>query len=177
MPGREYSDGMSLPWRSCAEAFEQILTRHGVTPDACTVEAAWAAFEEFVQVPVEGIAGPEDDGDGFIVEWGVWDWNGDRPALSLGRLLAVDEDADRSDPHGQPAYWKVDLEVFFAEDSPWAGSLADGGGNSGFDFAALGTPRADALAATRRSIEQDPLLGAMWRSAPTGAEVTLDRAG
>lgn len=32
------------------------------------MEAAWAAFVEFVQVPVEGIEGPEDDGDGFIVE-------------------------------------------------------------------------------------------------------------
>ncbi|MFD9083810.1 hypothetical protein [Streptomyces erythrochromogenes] len=177
MPVREHSDAKSVPWRSSPAVFEQIVARHGVTADTCTVEAAWAAFEEFVQVPVEGIAGQEDDGDGFIVEWGVWDWNGDRPALSLGRLLAVDEHGDRSDPYWQPEYWKVELQVFFANDSPWAGPLADGGGDSGFDFAAIGTPRADALAATRRFIDQEPLLGVMWRSAPTGAEVTLDRAG
>ncbi|WP_157879787.1 hypothetical protein [Streptomyces yangpuensis] len=177
MPVREYVAGMSVPWRSSAAVFEQIATRHGITADACTMEAAWAAFAEFVQVPVEGIAGPEDDGDGFIVEWGVRDWNGNRLALSLGRLLAVSEHGDRSDPYWQPEYWKVELEVFFAEDSPWAGPLADGGGDSGFDFAAIGTPRADALAATLRFIDQEPLLGVMWRSAPTGAEVTLDRAG
>ncbi|MFJ1569448.1 hypothetical protein ACIOG8_35430 [Streptomyces erythrochromogenes] len=57
-----------------------------------------------------------------------------------------------------------------------AGPLAGGGGDSGFDFTAIGTPRADALAATRRFTDRDPLLGVMWRSAPTGAEVMLDRA-
>ncbi|MEU6777038.1 hypothetical protein [Streptomyces sp. NPDC046759] len=59
---------MSISWQSSASAFEQILVRSCVAAGACTMEAAWAAFVEFVQVPVEGIEGPEDDGDGFIVE-------------------------------------------------------------------------------------------------------------
>lgn len=139
------------------------------------MEAAWAAFEEFLQVPVEGIEGPEDDGDGFIVEWGVWDWTGNRPALSFGRLLAVTEDGDRQDPYWQPEYWKVEFQACFAEDPAWADLHI--GGDSGFDHAALGAPRADALAATRRLIDQDPLLSAMWRSTPIDIEVTLDRAG
>ncbi|WP_371615248.1 hypothetical protein [Streptomyces sp. NBC_00454] len=175
---------MSISWRSSAAAFEQSLARHGVAAGACTVEAAWAAFEEFVQISVEGIEGPEDDGDGFIVEWGAWSWNGHRPALSLGRLLAVTGDDgdgdgdgdDRNDPHWQPQYWKVELQVSFAEDPAWA-DLHVKGGNSGFDHAAIGEPRAAALADARRFIEQDPLLGAMWRSAPIDLEVTLDRAG
>jgi hypothetical protein len=97
---------MSISWRSSAAEFERILGSHGVAAGACTMEAAWAAFEEFVQVPVEGGEGPEDDGDGFIVEWGVWDWTGNRPALSLGRLIAVNEDGDRRDPYWQPQYWR-----------------------------------------------------------------------
>ncbi len=141
------------------------------------MEAAWAAFEEFVQLPVEGIEGSEDDGDGFIVEWGVWDWTGNRPALSLGRLLAVNEDGDRQDPYWQPQYWKVEFQACFTVDPAWAALHSGGGGNSGFDHAAIGKPRADALAATRRYIDQDPLLSAMWRSAPIDFEVTLDPAG
>ncbi|MFD7396372.1 hypothetical protein ACFV60_15210 [Streptomyces virginiae] len=166
---------MSLSWRSSAAAFEQTLGRHGVAVGACTMEAAWAAFEEFLQVPVEGIEGPEDDGDGFIVEWGVWDWTGNRPALSFGRLLAVTEDGDRQDPYGQPQYWKVEFQACFAEDPAWADLHI--GGDTGFDHAAIGAPRADALADTRRLIDRDPLLSAMWRSTPIDIEVTLDRAG
>ncbi|MFE2309832.1 hypothetical protein [Streptomyces sp. NPDC059411] len=173
---------MSIPWRSSAAALQEILGRHGVTPGgACAMEAAWAAFEEFVQVPVEGIEATDDDGDGFIVEWGVWDWNAGRPAVSLGRLLAVnddgDGDGDRSDPYWQPQYWKVEFQACFAEDPAWAGLHVSGAGDSGFDHAAIGGPRADALSATLRLIEQDPLLSAMWRSTPTHTEVTLDRAG
>ncbi|MEU5959035.1 hypothetical protein [Streptomyces sp. NPDC047525] len=169
---------MSISWRSSAAAFEQILGRHGVAAGACSMEAAWAAFEEFVQVPVEGIVGPEGDGDGFIVEWGVWGWTGtgNRPALSLGRLLAVNEDGDRQDPYWQPQYWKVEFQACFAEDPAWADLHTSGGGDSGFDHTAIGEPRADALTATRRFIDQDPLLGAMWRSAPIDSEVTLYRA-
>ncbi|MFJ4717542.1 hypothetical protein [Streptomyces luteogriseus] len=140
------------------------------------MEAAWAAFEEFVQVPVEGIEGPEDDGDGFIVEWGVWDWTGNRPALSLGRLLAVNEDGDRQDQYWQPQYWKVEFQACFAEDPAWADLHISGGGDSGFDHAAIGQPRANALAETRRFIDQVLSLSAMLRSAPIDIKVTLDRA-
>ncbi|MEV4189990.1 hypothetical protein [Streptomyces toxytricini] len=57
----------------------------------------------------------------------------------------------------------------------WADLHISGGGDSGLDHAAIGEPRADALAA-RRFIDQDPPLSAMWRSAPIGIEVMLDRA-
>ena len=167
---------MSLPWRSSAAEFEQILDRHGAVPGAPVMEAAWAAFEEFVQVPVDGIAGAEDDGDAFIVEWGVWSWTGGRPAVSLGRLLAVTEDLDGDDPYGDPQYWKVELKATFADDPAWAPLHSGSDGNSGFDAAAIGEPRARALADTRRFIDQHPLLSMMWRSAPVGVEVTLDRA-
>ncbi|MDV9193570.1 hypothetical protein R6L23_36095 [Streptomyces sp. SR27] len=168
---------MSISWRSSAAAFEQILGRHGVAAGACTMEAAWAAFGEFVQVPVEGIEGPEDGGDAFIVGWGVWDWTGNRPALSLGRLLTVNEYGDRQDPYWQPLYWKVEFQACFAEDPAWADLHISGGGDTGFVDAAIGKPRADALAATRRFIDEDPLLSALWRSAPIEIDVTLERAG
>lgn len=167
---------MSISWRFSAEAFKQILDRHGVAVGAYTMESAWAAFEEFVQVPIEGIEGSEDDGDGFIVEWGVWDWTGNRPALSLGRLLAVNEGSDLDDSYQPTQHWKVEFQACFAEDSAWA-DLHINGGDSGYDHAAIGGPRAAALAATRRSIDQNPLLSAMWRSTPIDIEVTLDRAG
>ncbi|MGW3327612.1 hypothetical protein [Streptomyces virginiae] len=168
---------MSISWRSSAAAFEQILGRHGVGMGACTMEAAWAAFEAFPQVPIEVVEGSEDDGDSFIVEWGGWDRTGNRPAMFFGRLPAVDEGGDRQDPYGQPQYWKVEFQACFAEAPAWADLNISGGGNSGFDPAAIGEPRADALAATRRFIDQAPLLGAMRRSAPIDIEVTLDRAG
>ncbi|MFJ6408167.1 hypothetical protein ACIQK9_21870 [Streptomyces hydrogenans] len=167
---------MSIPWRFSAEVFEQILDRHGVAAGACTMEAAWAAFAEFMQIPVEGIESPEDDGDGFIVEWGVWEWSGNRPALSLGRLLAVNEYSGLDASYRHLQYWKVEFQACFAEDSAWA-DLHLRGGDSSYDHAAIGEPRADALTATRRSIDQDPLLSAMWQSHPIDIEVTLDRAG
>ncbi|MFF4829414.1 hypothetical protein ACFY20_42235 [Streptomyces sp. NPDC001312] len=80
------------------------------------VAAAWDAFCEFLQIEVEGIERPENDGDGFIVEWGKWGWNEDHPALPFGRLLAVSESDDRDDPDWQPEYWKVELQLIFAED-------------------------------------------------------------
>ncbi|MFF4898097.1 hypothetical protein [Streptomyces sp. NPDC001068] len=116
------------------------------------------------------------EGDAFIVEWGVWDWTGNRPAVSLGRLLAVNEIGDRQDPYWQPQYWKVELQACFAEDPAWADLHISGGGDSGFDHAAIGEPRADALAETRRFIDQEPILNAMWRSTPIGIEVMQERA-
>ncbi|MFK0017425.1 hypothetical protein [Streptomyces sp. NPDC091027] len=171
---------MSIHWCSSAAAFEQILGRHGVAAGACTMEAAWAAFEEFVQLPVEGIEGPENDGDGFIVEWGVWDWSENRPALSLGRLLAVNDADDvdgRQDPYWQPQYWKVEFLACFAEAPALVHPRISEGGDSGFDHAAIGEPRAGALEATRRFIVQDPLLSEIWESVPVDIAVTLDRAG
>ncbi|MGW3466596.1 hypothetical protein ACWDE9_46920 [Streptomyces olivaceoviridis] len=112
-----------------------------------------------------------------IVEWGVWDWTGNRPALSLGRLLAVNEKGDRQQAYWQSQYWKVEFQACFAEDPAWADLHICGGGDSGFDHAAIGEPGAEELGATRRFIDQDPVLSAMWRSAPIDIDVALDRAG
>lgn len=165
---------MSLPWQSGAATFERMLHRHGVAPGGRdAMDAAWAAFEEFAQLPVEGVAGPEEDGDGFIVEWGFRSWNDHRPTVSLGRQLAV-VGADHPD---DVQYWRVEFEACFAKDLPWPDPRGqDAGGNTGFDFAPVGGPRADALAATRGFIERHPLLGAMWRSAPATTRVRLERA-
>lgn len=65
---------MPIDWRSSVELFAQMLCQRGVPPDAVSnVDAAWAAFTEFVQTPLDGIVTGEDsDGDGFIVQWGCW---------------------------------------------------------------------------------------------------------
>ncbi|MEU6777037.1 hypothetical protein [Streptomyces sp. NPDC046759] len=69
------------------------------------------------------------------------------------------------------------FQACFTDNHAWADLHISGGGNSGFDHAAIGKPSADALAAVRRYIDQDPLLSVMWQSVPTDIEVTLDRAG
>ncbi|MEU8542226.1 hypothetical protein AB0C52_19920 [Streptomyces sp. NPDC048717] len=48
--------------------------------------------------------------------------------------------------------WMVEFQAVFAENPAWAGLLgSDGGGDTGFDFAPLASPRAEALADTRPS--------------------------
>jgi hypothetical protein len=107
-------------WSSCVAAFAEILHRRGVDPEAVVdVEAAWKAFEEFAQVPLTGIEGPENDGDCIIAQWGTWDSDEKQPTLSFGRQLAVPE-GDRRDPDWQPASWMVELELRFADDPAWS---------------------------------------------------------
>ncbi|MEV4973426.1 hypothetical protein [Streptomyces scopuliridis] len=68
-------------------------------------EAAWDAFSEFRQIEIERIERPENDGDGFIAEWGRWDWEDDQPSPSFGRLLAVNDASDRDAPEWRPLAW------------------------------------------------------------------------
>lgn len=171
---------MPISWRSSAEAFAQILRQHGVEPDAVRdVDAAWDAFVAFLQIEIEsgGNEEPESDGDGFIAEWGRWDWNDDEPALSFGRLLAVTSAGDRDDPHGQPEYWKIELQLVFREDPAWADLDSIGHQDTGFDYDEIGELRAAALAEMRRFIESCSQLAAMWRAEPTRSDLTLERAG
>ncbi|MGW3624741.1 hypothetical protein [Streptomyces sp. NPDC000880] len=169
---------MPIPWRSSAEAFAQTLRHRGVEPDAVrNVDAAWDAFGEFLQIEIEGIERPENDGDGFIAEWGRWDWNDDQPALSFGRLLAVNDAGDRADPYWQPEYWKVELQLIFKEDPAWADLDSIGSQDTGFDYDEIGAPRTAALGEIRRFIESYPQLAAMWRAEPTRSDLMLDRAG
>ncbi|MER6370358.1 hypothetical protein ABT255_18580 [Streptomyces mirabilis] len=103
------------------DVFARILRQRAVEPESVRdVDAAWDAFGEFLQVEVEGIERLENDGDGFIVEWGRWGWNDDQPSMSFGRLLAVNGADDRDAPDRQPEYWKVELQLVFGEDPAWA---------------------------------------------------------
>lgn len=73
---------MATHWKNSPETFALILRRHGLDPDAVDgVARAWSAFQEFVQVEIDGIEPAEDDGDGFIVQWGRWGWNDSRTGL------------------------------------------------------------------------------------------------
>lgn len=169
---------MPIPWRSSAEKFAQILRQRGVEPDAVrNVDAVWDAFGEFCQIEVDGIERTEDDGDGFIAEWGRWDWNDDQPSLSFGRQLAVTGAGGRDDPDRQPEYWKVELELIFAEDPAWADLDRLGHQDTGYTFAEIGAPRTTALVEVRRFIESYPPLAAMWRAEPTRTVLSLERVG
>lgn len=169
---------MAIPWRSSTDVFAQILRQRGYEPDAVRdVDAAWDALGAFLQVEIEGIEGPEHDGDGFIVEWGRWGWNEDQPALSFGRQLAVSEADERDDPHWQPEYWKVELQLIFGEDPAWADLDSVGHQDTGFDFDEIGAPRTAALGRIRHFMESYPQLAAMWRAEPARSDLTLDRAG
>ncbi|OIJ65354.1 hypothetical protein WN71_024080 [Streptomyces mangrovisoli] len=180
------------------EVFTRILRERAAEPDAVgDVDVAWDAFAAFLQVEVEGIAGSEDDGDGFIVEWGRWHWNDDLPALSFGRLYAVTDaeaeaeaeavaeaeaEADGADGAddglgGQPQYWKVELQLVFAEDPAWADLDSLGHQDTGFDHDGIGPPRAAALREMRRFVESHPQLAAMWRAEPVRSALVLERAG
>ncbi|WP_424879717.1 hypothetical protein [Streptomyces sp. SLBN-8D4] len=154
------------------------MTQRGVEPNAVDdVDAAWGAFGDFLQVEVEGIEGPENDGDGFIAEWGRWDWNDSQPSMSFGRLLAVNDADDRDGPDWQPEYWKVELQLIFAEDPEWADLDSLGHQDTGFGFDEIGAPRVAALSEMRRLIESYPQLAAMWRAKPMRSALTLEPAG
>ncbi|MGW5610160.1 hypothetical protein ACWEWI_29555 [Streptomyces sp. NPDC003753] len=160
------------------DAFARILTQRAIDPDAVhSVDAAWDAFGEFLQVEIEGIERSENDGDGFIVEWGRWGWNDDQPSLSFGRLLAVSDASDREDPNWQPEHWKVELQLIFAEDPAWADVGSLGHQDTEFDYAEIGAPRMAALGEMRSFIESYPQLAAMWRAEPARSGLTLERAG
>lgn len=101
----------------------------------------------------------------------------DQASLSFGRLLAVGDGAERDDPYWLPEYWKVELDLVFAEDP--AGADFDGVGfqNTGFDHTETGGLRTASLGETRRFLKSYPQLAAMWRAEPVRSEVTLDQAG
>lgn len=169
---------MVTNWKNSLDVFAQILQRHGLEPDAVDdVERAWSAFQEFVQVEFDGVEPIENDGDGFIVQWGRWGWSGSRPALAFTRQFALADDGDRNDEYWQPQYWVVELELCFAENPAWADLSEMAWANSmGFDFDAIGPDRAAALAQISAFIETLPQVAAMWRTAPVSSALTLDRA-
>jgi hypothetical protein len=155
--------------------FGQILRQHGQDPQAVAdVPAAWAAFEDFLQIEIADIgSGADFDVDGFAVQWGCWSWNGRRPALSFSRLLAI---PDTDDPEGQRAYWQVDLQLTFHEDPALAGLDEMNESGTGFSFDAIGPARARELADMRAHyLGLYPQLQQLWRATPIESQLTLDQ--
>jgi hypothetical protein len=167
---------MRIPWQTSAEVFGQILRRHGLEPDAIAdVPLAWTAFEEFLQVELDGIVpGDDSDADGFIVQWGRWPWNGERPSLSFTRQLAI---PDPDDPESQPSYWHVDLQMFFRDEPGLVGLDELNESSTGFSFDPVGPARTAELAATRAHyLGLYPQLHAIWRATPISSELTMNQA-
>lgn len=138
---------------------------------------AWTAFQEFVQVELDGIEAAENDGDGFIVQWGRWSWNESRPALAFTRQIAVSDEGTRDDEFWQPNLWAFELQLLFAENPAWAdvGELA-WNDSMGFDFDPVGPERAAMLAQIAEFIETLPQVSAMWQATPVSSQLSLERA-
>jgi hypothetical protein len=169
---------MAISWRSSADFFAQILGRRGVAPDAVTdVEEAWGAFEEFLQVEIDGIeADTNADADGFIVQWGCYSWNNRRPSLSFTRQLAVADQGDRDDECWQPDLWQVDLELVF-DDAPDLDGIDELPiHDTGFSFDPIGPQRSRELAEFRAEMERYPQLRAIWRATPAASTMSMDRS-
>lgn len=167
---------MPISWRAGAEAFGQILREHGLAPDAIAdVTVAWTAFEEFVKLEVDGIVSTdESDADGFIVQWGRWSWNGNRPSLSFTRQLAV---PDPDDLFGQPSYWHVELEMTFQDEPSVAGLGELNESSTGFSFEPIGPERTAELAAIHTHyLGLYPELRALWRATPISSELAMYQA-
>ncbi|MFC4040154.1 hypothetical protein ACFO1B_17125 [Dactylosporangium siamense] len=174
---------MPIPWRSSPDAFAQILRRRGVDPAAVTdVEAAWCAFGEFLDVEVDGVD-PDQDGDGFIIQWGRHSWNGGRLSLSLTRQLIVHHDPDPEDDedgyeddYGHDEFWQVDLTMCFDDEPDLAGLDDLEARDTGFTFDPIGPARTAALAGARADLERHPQLRAVWRATPVSSELSFDSA-
>lgn len=159
------------------DLFERLLRQRGLDPSAVGhVGSAWEAFAEFVQIELDGVVPAEDDGDGFIVQWGVWGLEMRRPALSFTRQIAVGDRGDRDDEFWQPELWSVALELVFADNPAWADLDEMAWRNTGFDFDPIGPRRADALRQTLDFAHDLPQVKAMWEALPEGSSLSLDRA-
>jgi hypothetical protein len=152
---------MGFNWQSGVQTLSEILREHRVEPDRVTdVEAAWRAFGQFLQLQADGIESPDD---GFIVQWGRYSWNDDKPSLSFTRQLAV-PDAEDPDYVGP---WQLDLALCF--DEPGLERL--GSADTGFQFTPIGPERAAALTAMRTDLHRDPLLRTIWQTKPISTQL------
>ncbi|GAA1526381.1 hypothetical protein GCM10009827_048970 [Dactylosporangium maewongense] len=176
---------MGVSWRAAGKLFERCLAGHGLDPAGVDdVEAAWRAFEAFVQVEIDGLD-PGADADGFIVQWGRYSWNGGLPSLDFTRQLAVVDVHDAGGTEGTegsddvevgPELWQVSLQLWFADGIELAGIGELRPSDSGFDFTPVGAGREAALAAVRGQIERLPPVRAAWRAKPVGSGLAFDCA-
>jgi hypothetical protein len=171
---------VAIAWRDSADALVELLRQRGLDPSQVeNVEAAWAAFGEFLRQPIDGLeAGPDSDADGFIVQWGRYGSHDRWPSLSFTRRYAVDVRATWTEPDWyQPEYWQVSLNLVF----PDVPELADLGQlnvqDTGFDFSPLGAERDHAIREAEWAIRHYPTLRALWKSIPSSSTVALDQAG
>jgi hypothetical protein len=167
---------MTVAWQHGADVFGRFLRQRGVDPQSVRdVEAAWAAFEGFIQTPVDGILPGDDcDADGFIVQWGCWSWNDKRPALYFTRQFAV---PDPDDPEGQPSYWQVELEMIFHDDASLEGLDELNESNTGFSFEPIGPSRGAELAAVHEHyLGLYPQLRALWHATPVVSKLSIHHA-
>ncbi len=150
-----------IPWRSSPDALAQVLRRHGVEPDAViSVQSAWLAFAEFLQVEVDGIdPDPDADADGFIVQWGRYSWNDKRLSLSFTRQLAIADGSDRNDPDWQLEYWQIDLQMCLDDDRTSSASIT-------WKYR---TPASPSTPSARSEPPRWPRRGARWTDTPSCA--------
>ncbi|MEV0644649.1 hypothetical protein AB0I28_05255 [Phytomonospora sp. NPDC050363] len=138
--------------------------------------AAWEVFRAFLAVDLAGLETAEDaDADGFAVSWGRYGWNDRLPSLSFERILAVDVSAAWTETeHYQPEYWRVGLEMVFAEHP----GLADVGGlktqDSGVYYERPGPAMDDALREALWEVEREPSLRILWAGSPSRSIVKLE---
>jgi hypothetical protein len=167
---------MPIHWTAGRDAFDRLLRQRGLDPSAVGhVGAAWEAFAEFVQIELDGVEPAEDDGDGFIVQWGMGGPQTRRPVLSFTRQLAVSDRGERVDEFWQPELWSVELELVFADGAAWADLDEMAWRDTGFDFGPIGPRRADALRQTLEFACGLPQVKAMWEARPEGRSLILQR--
>lgn len=161
---------MPIAWRAAAAAFEQTLRSHGAPPAAVTdVEAAYRAYADFLQTEITGIEPVDDDGDGFIVQWGRYSWHDDALVLSLTRQLTVAGGR-------QPELWQVSLELAFRDEPALVAAERElDAVDTGFRFEPIGPQRAAALAEARDRAHRQALVRMMWTTAPVSSELTFER--
>lgn len=164
-----------MPWQSSLELFDRLLRRQGVDPGAVAdVAAAWVAFEQFLETPMDGIASAGDcDADGFIVQWGRWSWNSNRPGLCFTRQLAIPDEGFDS----RPSYWQVELAIVFPDGPSLLGLDQLNESDTGFNFQPIGPARGVELAAIHdHYLGRYPQLRALFDATPDRSALSLTQA-
>jgi hypothetical protein len=170
---------VGVAWRDSPGVLVGLLRVYGLAPDRVDdVDKAWRAFCEFLALPIDGLEPePDNDADGFIVQWGRYSWHDRLPSLSFTRQFAVDVRATWTETDWyRPELWQVSLDLLF----PDAPVLADldqlNVQDTGFDFSPPGPERDRAVREAEWEIRQHPTLQVLWASTPQRSTVTLDTA-